>query len=1114
MSARNTFSRNTAGAVLLTLSLTGMIRVAYADCSPDNAPATSGSIINCTGTTAGGIIAGASADNLTINIAAGATVQARTTPTPSVTILLGSGDLTDDDNHTSNVVTNNGTLVNAGGPQANNYVVNINGSHNTLINNGQVNLSITTADIIGRAAANTATARAIFSSSSSGEFEAIHIVNNGSISVQHGGTGAMAGFYPGEDIEDFVIDNHGTISATRTSTLTVSVNGSGALVASTPTVTTAATLSVGAAFDSDDDTEQYVIRNHASGVIEATGAYTAGIYSRAPGTLVINDGIIRNNSVTFDSVTGAMVNHEIAISSHQGLYAEQDDDAKVVTVTIGKTEIQNNGTIVGDIVMADANALRYWAREAKGLTGLVLNQTGRRDSEIENHAGGTITGDIYLGAGAHEIENAGTITGNIKVDQVALFTYPTAPSGYTLNYVMGGGDDDDDDDAPSSGSSTPPPDKHFTLENTGTLNGNITIKDVAGSVNRITLTGNGFSGNIAATTGAGNNALVLLGVGTLHNVAKFTTLDVGAAGAGGGDDDDDDDDDGPKPAATVWTLASGTTQEFLGIHAGDDDDRDGVIINSGASLIVDSTLKSDVTVASGGVLMGSGIIQGNVNNAGTINLRNTTLNVTGSVNLAAGSFLQTTITGNGAASANAASANTNAGLLKVGATGTADPSAKIVPVQATSGLVRSGDWYRVATNVNGGSVFDTLPSVQNSALISWTVQENDSQDLVIGATVRSVQSIPGISTAGASTLNALLGSNSDALSSLQGALQGLQTESQVRKAAEQLRPEANGGSSQLALTVNDRINSVIGQRVADTNLAAAYGTSGVSTGENDGSRAGWVQGFGFYGQQDQRNGVDGYTASTGGIAVGADTAIGAGNTTRVGIALSYASSEIDDDGVNDGNTTKVDSYQATLYGSYAMPTWYVNGALGLGLHKYDTLRIVTVGAVRDNATANHDGTQYSARVEGGLPMKLGNNMLVPVASLQYSHLDQEAYTESSTAGTALAVDKSRTDSIRSGLGAKMIFDMSEPDSRMAVELRAIWLHEFGDTSQDSTAKFAAGGTSFTTSGADIGRDSANLGIGMRFTSANGRQQVLVSYDAEIRDQYIGHTAMLQARQEF
>ncbi len=211
--------------------------------------------------------------------------------------------------------------------------------------------------------------------------------------------------------------------------------------------------------------------NRAGGVIEATGQYTSAMFVRAVELEVVNYGIIRNNS-------GA-----IAISAHGGAAGEH-----------GELEIENFGTITGDILAVDANALRYWAVEAQHQTGVTLNnQAGVRDSEIENH--GTITGNIYLGSGTHEIENGGTITGNILVDQAGIGT------------AIG--------------------DRQFTLENSGTLVGNITIRDAANSINSITLNGGGFHGNITAA-GAGTNSLTLLGTGVLQDVAHFTTLTVGA----------------------------------------------------------------------------------------------------------------------------------------------------------------------------------------------------------------------------------------------------------------------------------------------------------------------------------------------------------------------------------------------------------------------------------------------------------------------------------------------------------------------------------------------------------------------------------------------------------
>lgn len=1048
---------------------------------------------------------------------------------------------------------------------------------NVVKNSGTISSSILKPEIIGNhtgttsltSVSYTATVKAITTT-----VEGDYLINNaagGTISVKHDGIGSALAIEEGGTVTRLTVNNAGTVSAERTAHLTLAAVTSGA----NPTATSSDFASFSAqavanvnAVNTQEEAELLIVNN--TGTIRAMGDYTGTINMRAASKQIFNSNLIEHVS----SAGGTDYSKGFAIGSvSDGGGIRELDLTNAATGVIHGDILAVNGNALRWYLLSTAGdstggALGTNAAMAKGFDSrlTINNQFGQENSEISN--AGTIIGNIWLSNGEHELENkpTGRITGNIDVDQ--RDTTSGTPTGTTI-IVLAGGDDDDEAAAASNNtrqgtgfvirgakefefenagiftgnikitnassafsglfngttiSGTASSDNSIT--NSGIFDGNIVVADVAGARNEITLIGDGFgrradgtvnpaTGNISATTGDGNNILNLVGIGTLRgSVAKFTTLNVGAADAGG--DSGGDDDDGPKPAATVWTLASGTTQEFT----------DSATINTGSVLIVDSTLKTPaVNVLVGATLMGGGTIDGSINNGGIIDLRTvngsgqlvkSTLTVTGKVDLLAGSILKTTITGNGATSADGATANTNASLLKVGVTGTLESGAVIVPVQETPGLVRNGDWYRVATNTSGGRVFDALPAVQNSALINWTVQENANQDLVIGATVRNAATVSGISSGGASTLNVLNGytGSNPTLLNLISAVQNLQTDKQVRKAAEQLRPEAHGGTSQVALSINNRVNTVIDQRVAETNLASAYGMSGVSTGEGGSGRAGWVQGFGFYGTQDQRNGVDGYTASTAGIALGADTVVGAGDTTRIGVALSYASSKIDDDGINDGNTVKVDSYAATLYGSYAMPKWYLNGSVGIGMHKYDSSRFITVGALRDAATASHDGTQYSTKVEGGLPMPMGKNMLVPIASLTYSHLDQGAYTERSNAGTALAVDKSRTDSIRSGLGAKMLFDVSEPDTRMTFELHAIWLHEFGDTSQDTTAKFAAGGTSFTTRGVDIGRDSANLGLGMRFNSADSRQQIVIGYDAEIRDAYIGHTFMLQARQEF
>jgi uncharacterized protein with beta-barrel porin domain len=117
---------------------------------------------------------------------------------------------------------------------------------------------------------------------------------------------------------------------------------------------------------------------------------------------------------------------------------------------------------------------------------------------------------------------------------------------------------------------------------------------------------------------------------------------------------------------------------------------------------------------------------------------------------------------------------------------------------------------------------------------------------------------------------------------------------------------------------------------------------------------------------------------------------------------------------------------------------------------------------------------------------------------------------------ALHINSSDTDSFRSGLGAKALLPLHEGAVNAGLEVRAIWNHEFADTAQDTTASFVGGGSSFTTSGVDPARDSAYLGASLRLSGGDKdvQQSLLLSYDAEIKNQSLSHTALLQARFDF
>ena len=492
-------------------------------------------------------------------------------------------------------------------------------------------------------------------------------------------------------------------------------------------------------------------------------------------------------------------------------------------------------------------------------------------------------------------------------------------------------------------------------------------------------------------------------------------------------------------------------------------------------------------------------------NNGDINGNVTITNTTSASHIA----INPTVTGSGAGSTeNNPSSNIAAinGTLTVSGT-TSASNVSLAPTVQSGVVVKNGEWFKVANAVAGGVLTNaSLPTVaQTSGLVSWTAAINGSGNLVLGAAV-DAKNINGISSAGSNALNALMGFDSN----LGNAVQNLVTADDVRKVSEQLRPEVNGANYQAAMHVADKVFGLIEEHLGETHLATFSGKSGIATGDQANGTGAWIQGFGFRGDQDRRNNVDGYSADSYGFAVGVDTLVGPNDNLRIGGAISYGQSNVDDKGVNQGNNSSIDSYQASLYGSRLMDGWYVNGTLGLGKHNYDTQRLVLGNLI----SGSHDAWQYTAKVDAGWPMKLGVTTVTPVASLTYSRLNQDGYTE--TGVGALRISGNDTDSFRSGLGAKALIPLYEGDVKTALELRALWRHEFANTSQDSAAQFVAGGSTFTTSGVSTARDGLNLGVSLVLAHAEKdvRQNLLLSYDAEVKEQYLSHTAKLQARFDF
>ena len=149
-------------------------------------------------------------------------------------------------------------------------------------------------------------------------------------------------------------------------------------------------------------------------------------------------------------------------------------------------------------------------------------------------------------------------------------------------------------------------------------------------------------------------------------------------------------------------------------------------------------------------------------------------------------------------------------------------------------------------------------------------------------------------------------------------------------------------------------------------------------------------------------------------------------------------------------------------------------------------------------------------------MLLSPVTVTPLASLTYSNLHQNGYTEGGGNGAALTVNSTHSASVKSSLGAKLEQAFPTAYGNFVPELRLQWLHEYDHTQQVTGASFAAdptGETGFTTVGPSPTSDMADVSVGVTLLRANN-MTLTVRYELQAGGGFVSQTGSLRLRQLF
>jgi uncharacterized protein with beta-barrel porin domain len=272
----------------------------------------------------------------------------------------------------------------------------------------------------------------------------------------------------------------------------------------------------------------------------------------------------------------------------------------------------------------------------------------------------------------------------------------------------------------------------------------------------------------------------------------------------------------------------------------------------------------------------------------------------------------------------------------------------------------------------------------------------------------------------------------------------------------------------------------------------------------------WADTFGQWSDQQGENGYTGFDYNVWGVTLGYDRAVN--DRLTLGLSGAYAATDVNLDG-NRGSGD-IESFSGSAYGSYAHNNLHLEGVLSYGFNSYDNQRNLEIGPITRLAWSSHDGQALGAFVSGGYAWEWKRWTIEPFVSLQYTHLDEDAFSETGAGDVSLAVAERTTDSLVSELGLLLARVIRRENFTCIPEVSLAWNYDYAIDDRVLTASFAGSpGASFSLPGQDVEPHGLTTGAGLTFLF---KEHVGTSlrYKGEFRNNYSAHAVVGEVRFTF
>jgi subtilase-type serine protease len=307
------------------------------------------------------------------------------------------------------------------------------------------------------------------------------------------------------------------------------------------------------------------------------------------------------------------------------------------------------------------------------------------------------------------------------------------------------------------------------------------------------------------------------------------------------------------------------------------------------------------------------------------------------------------------------------------------------------------------------------------------------------------------------------------------------------------------------------VNRVIATRTETGNMGAAVAGSGLSSGEAGGDRQVWIMPFESRTNQGDRGGESGFSASTSGLATGAEMEF---DSARVGLSYAYANTNASGNTAitGTGSRSRIESNMLALYGSLPLGELSLGWQADLGRNGNRLDRQMQFGGLNRIASSRYQSWNAHVGTNVSVTLALSEAMsLVPALQLDYTRLQSPSYAERGAGDLDLSVQGKRSQALLLGTAARLNYALTA-SSQLSTYLGASY--DVINERDELVATYAgAPGQSFTTPGPARSPWLLKAGVSYRFKLVEAAD-ISLRFDAEGRSGFINQSAAIKASWRF